>query len=139
MSYKYGCDYLEAKFPASQYEDREFDMEDLYDGIAYAYEDGHKDGVTECLDVLESYLHDIFAPISVENTMKYLREQLKDYVVTEKVTNMETKTKSHNDTCKKLIEEMNPNIEVNVKRKQVIPSGPQAQRVYRQRYDDSII
>ena len=26
MSYKYGCDYLEAKFPASKYEDREFDM-----------------------------------------------------------------------------------------------------------------
>mgnify|MGYP003287861888 FL=1 len=50
---------------------------------------------------------------------------------------METKTKSHNDMCKKLIEEMNPNIEVNVKR--VIPSGVQAQRVYRQRYDDSIV
>ena len=36
MSYKYGCDYLEARFPASKYEDREFDVEDLYDGIAYA-------------------------------------------------------------------------------------------------------
>ena len=52
---------------------------------------------------------------------------------------METKTKSHNDMCKKLIEEMDPNIDVNVKRKQVIPSGAQAQRVYRQRYDDSIV
>lgn len=39
--------------------------------------------------------------------------------------------------AKKLIEGMNPNIEVNVK--QVIPSGAQAQRVYRQRYDDSIV
>ena len=48
-----------------------------------------------------------------------------------------TKTKSHSDVCKKLIEEMNPNIEVNVKR--TIPSGAQAQRVYRQRYDDSIV
>lgn len=28
---------------------------------------------------------------------------------------METKTKSHSDVCKKLIEEINPNIEVNVK------------------------
>lgn len=53
------------------------------------------------------------------------------------IENMETKTKSHSDVCKKLIEEMNPNIEVNVKR--VIPSGAQAQRVYRQRYDDSIV
>jgi hypothetical protein len=83
MSYKYGCDYLEAKFPASKYEDREFDMEDLYNGIAYAYEDGYKDGVTECLDVLEICLHDVFTPIGVENTMKCLREQLKDYVIME--------------------------------------------------------
>lgn len=37
------------------------------------------------------------------------------------IENMETKTKSHSDVCKKLIEEMNPNIEVNVKR--TIPSG----------------
>lgn len=87
MSYKYGCDYLEAKFPTSKYEDREFDMEDLYDGIAYAYEDGYedglKDGVTECLDVLETYLHDIFTPIGVENTIKYLREQLNNCVIME--------------------------------------------------------
>lgn len=87
MSYKYGCDYLEAKFPASQYEDIESDMEYLYDGIAYAYEDGYedglKDGVIECLDVLESYLHDVFTPVGVENTMKYLREQLNNCVIME--------------------------------------------------------
>lgn len=84
-------------------------------------------GKDMCLEYLTA---DFKSVDELIGTFKY------DVLVTEEYV-METKTKSHNDMCKKLIEEMNPNIEVNVNR--VIPSGAQAQRVYRQRYDDSLI
>lgn len=45
---------------------------------SYAFQDGYKQGIEDCLDTLEIYLHDIFTPIGVERTMKHLKDALKD-------------------------------------------------------------
>lgn len=45
---------------------------------SYAFQDGYKQGIEDCLNTLEIYLHDIFILIGVERTMKHLKDVLKD-------------------------------------------------------------
>ena len=42
----------------------------------HKYKEGYENGVLDCLNVLQIYLHDIFTIDGVEKTMKYLKEQL---------------------------------------------------------------
>ena len=71
-------DYLESKFPESRYEDGDFDIDDLYDGVAYAYEDGFKDAINKACrwlqhEILEDYKGIVWDQI-VEDFRKAMEE-----------------------------------------------------------------
>lgn len=73
-------DYLETKFSKSQYEDGDFDIEVLYDGIAEAYEDGVEVGKKETIERAMKWLYAYYPTIercrSAEDAWKYFEKAM---------------------------------------------------------------
>lgn len=73
-------DYLESKFPESRYEDGDFDVDDLYDGIAHAYEDGFKDAINEACKWLKEEILEDYKGIVWDQIVEDFRKAMEEYL-----------------------------------------------------------
>ena len=52
-----GYDYRDANYPEDKFEDKEFTEDELYDAIAYAFNDGHQGAVNKACEWLEKWIY----------------------------------------------------------------------------------
>ena len=71
-------DYLESKFPESRYEDGDFDIADLYDSIAHAYEDGFKDAISKACEWLQNEILEDYKGIVWDQIVDDFRKAMEE-------------------------------------------------------------
>ena len=62
-----GCEYVEKKYPESDFEDKVFTDDELYDGIAYAFDDGYLNGYNDAVERIKDWLKDFCYEVNVTN------------------------------------------------------------------------
>lgn len=82
--YLKACDYRNEKYPEAQYEDGDFDIEQLYDGITEAYQAGYHKCQNEAklhyLRLVEDYLKETYisaigeTDYSIDDMIEHFRQ-----------------------------------------------------------------